>query len=262
MLIVQCQSHEPDAMPLHARLDGDEVLPLTASPFSGTVRPRRDAQPIALSDVRLLPPIVPSKVVAIGKNYHAHVKEMGADKPPTEPQIFLKPSSAVIGPDDTIRLPKISERVDHEAEMALVISRRCRHVSESEAASVILGVTALNDVTARDLQKKDAQWTRGKGFDTFCPIGPAIALGLDPSHLRVTARVNGETRQDSNTDHLIFPIERLIAHITAVMTLYPGDVIATGTPAGISPLHPGDVVEIEVEGVGTLSNPVAADDDA
>jgi 2-keto-4-pentenoate hydratase/2-oxohepta-3-ene-1,7-dioic acid hydratase in catechol pathway len=131
-------------------------------------------------------------------------------------------------------------------------------VSEAEAAAVILGVTALNDVTARDLQKRDGQWTRAKGFDTFCPIGPALAIGLDPRNLRVTSRVNGQTRQDGNTDQLIFPVERLIAHISAVMTLYPGDIIATGTPAGVGPLLPGDTVEVEVEGVGVLSNPVVA----
>jgi 2-keto-4-pentenoate hydratase/2-oxohepta-3-ene-1,7-dioic acid hydratase in catechol pathway len=246
-------------MPLYARLEAEELTPLATSPFSEHIR-LRQGERFTLSDVSLLPPIVPSKVVCIGKNYRAHVRELGGDEPPPEPLIFLKPSSAVIGPGDTIRLPGQSEQVEHEAEMALVIRRKCRAVSEAEAPSAILGVTALNDVTARDLQRRDGQWARAKGFDTFCPIGPALALGLDPRSLRVTARVNGETRQEGNTEQMIFPAERLVAHISAVMTLYPGDVIATGTPAGVGPLRPGDTVEVGVEGVGILSNPVAADD--
>jgi 2-keto-4-pentenoate hydratase/2-oxohepta-3-ene-1,7-dioic acid hydratase in catechol pathway len=261
MRIVHCQTHEPNAMPFYAQIEGDDLTPLATSPFSDHIR-LHAGQRRGLSEVRLLPPIIPSKVVAIGRNYREHVKEMGGAAPPAEPLIFLKPSSAVIGPGEPIRLPSISERVDHEAEMALVIRRKCRRVSETEAPSVILGVTALNDVSARDLQRSDGQWTRAKGFDTFCPIGPALALGLDPGHLRVCSRVNGEIRQDSNTDQMIFNPARLIAFVTSVMTLYPGDVIATGTPAGVGPLKPGDTVEVEVEGVGVLSNPVVADADA
>lgn len=261
MRIVQCQRREPNAMPFYAALEDDVLVPLATSPFSEQIRLRR-AEAIPLADVHLLPPIVPSKVVAIGKNYRDHIKEMGGGAPPPEPLLFLKPSSAVIGPGAPIRLPRLSERVEHEAEMAIVIRRKCRHVSEAEAPAVILGITALNDVTARDLQRRDGQWARAKGFDTFCPLGPALALGLDPHALRVCARVNGETRQDGNTRDLIFGVERLIAHITAVMTLYPGDVIATGTPAGVGPLAPGDTVEVEVEGVGVLSNPVLPDEGA
>lgn len=261
LAIVHAQRLEGEDTPFYGALEGDEITPLGTSPFSESIR-LRGKERVPLRAVRLLPPVVPSKVCAIGKNYRDHVKEMGGDAPPPEPIMFLKPSSAVIGPEAPIRLPSISERVEYEAEMALVIGRRCRRVSESEAASVILGVTALNDVTARDLQRRDGQWSRAKGFDTFCPLGPAIVLGLDFRGLRVTSRVNGETKQDGNTRDLIFPVERLIAHVTACMTLYPGDVIATGTPSGVGPLKPGDRIEVEVEGVGTLSNPVIADTDA
>jgi 2-keto-4-pentenoate hydratase/2-oxohepta-3-ene-1,7-dioic acid hydratase in catechol pathway len=257
MRIVQCQRRDANAMPFYAEIEGNTLRPLATSPFSEGIRLKK-GETIPLDEVTLLPPIVPSKIMCIGKNYRDHVKEMGGDAPPPEPLVFMKPSSSVIGPDVPIELPPLSERVEHESEMALVIRRRCRNVSEAEAAAVILGVTALNDVTARDLQKRDGQWTRAKGFDTFCPIGPALAIGLDPRNLRVTSRVNGQTRQDGNTDQLIFPVERLIAHISAVMTLYPGDIIATGTPAGVGPLLPGDTVEVEVEGVGVLSNPVVA----
>ncbi|MBN1476158.1 fumarylacetoacetate hydrolase family protein [Candidatus Sumerlaeota bacterium] len=260
MRVVQCQHREPNAMPFYAAIEGDELTALASSPFSEPIR-LRHSEKHSLGDVRLLPPVIPSKVVAIGKNYRDHIEEMGG-MAPAEPLVFLKPSSSVIGPGAPILLPALSERVEHEAELAIVIRSRCRRVAESEASAVILGVTALNDVTARDLQKLDGQWSRAKGFDTFCPIGPAIAFGLDPGHLRVTSRINGETRQDSSTDQLVFGVGRLIAHITAFMTLYPGDVIATGTPGGVGPLLDGDTIEVEVEGVGTLTNPVMADPDA
>lgn len=261
MKIVQAQRLEPNSMPFYAVMEGDELTLLASSPFSDSLRLRR-GETCQRGDVRLLPPVIPSKVVAIGKNYQDHVKEMGGDKPPEEPLIFLKPNSSVIGLDDPIIHPSQSERVEHEAELAVVIGRKCHRVSEEEAMGVILGYTALNDVTARDLQRRDGQWSRAKGFDTFCPIGPALVTDLDPNALRVTSRVNGETRQDGNTADLIFKIPRLIAHITAVMTLYPGDVIATGTPAGVGPLTPGDTVEVEVEGIGILSNPVRSWKDA
>lgn len=257
MLIVQAQALKPNAMPFYARLEGDTLTPLGTSPFSDKIRLRDER--IALGEVRLLPPIIPSKVLCIGRNYRAHAEEMGNEVPP-EPLVFMKPSSSVIGPGDLIRLPALSERVDHEGEMALVIKSRCRRVSEEDAANVILGITALNDVTARDLQKRDGQWTRAKGFDTFCPIGPAIAIGLDPSDLAISTRVNGETRQQSRTSLMIHRAEKLVAHITAFTTLYPGDVIATGTPEGIGRLSVGDTVDVELEGVGTLTNPVAADE--
>ena len=213
---------------------------------------------LPLASIRLLPPAEPSKIVCIGRNYREHAQEMN-NAVPTEPLFFLKPPSSVIGPGEEIRRPMdLSQRVDHEGELAIVIGKRCYRLSESDdARSYIAGYTCLNDVTARDLQKKDAQWSRGKGFDTFCPIGPVIATALDPwNGVRVQTRVNGELRQDGTTADFIFPLDVLMRYVTSVMTLQPGDVIATGTPAGVSPLNAGDVVEITVEGVGTLSNPV------
>ena len=205
---------------------------------------------------RLLAPVVPSKIVAIGLNYRDHAAEQG--KPvPAEPLMFLKPSTAVIGHGDAIVLPDGAGRIDHEAEVGVVIGRRARHVREADALQYVFGLTCVNDVTARDLQKKDVQYTRAKGFDTFAPLGPCILTGGDwAAPLAVEGWVNGERRQASSTRELIFGIPRLIAHITAVMTLLPGDVISTGTPAGIGPLASGDRVTVNVEGVGELSNPV------
>ena len=198
----------------------------------------------------------PTKVVAIGLNYRDHAAEV--KKPlPTEPLFFLKPPSAVIGPGDAIRKPAWAGRVDHEAEMGVVVGRVAFDLSGSEAASgCIFGVTAVNDVTARELQRRDVQYTRAKGFDTFCPIGPAVVTGLDPDRLRVVGRVNGQVRQQSDTGQLVFPAAHLVWFVSRVMTLLPGDIISTGTPAGISPLEAGDRVEVEVEGVGVLANPV------
>lgn len=203
----------------------------------------------------LLAPVVPGKIVAVALNYRAHAAEQG--KPlPSEPLFFIKPSTAVIGPGDAIRLPAGVGRVDHEAEVGVVIGRRATAVSPEAAADYILGVTCVNDVTARALQKQIGHYTRAKGFDTFAPVGPAIAIGLDWSNLRVRGRVNGEVRQDSTTGDLIFGVPQLIAFISSVMTLLPGDIISTGTPAGIGPLVAGDTVSVEVEGVGVLENPV------
>jgi len=211
----------------------------------------------ALPDVRLLSPILPSKVVAIGKNYADHAKEMGGEV--TElPLIFLKPSTSVIGTGDTIRLPASSQRVDHEAELAVVIGRPAKDVPREGAMSHVFGYTAANDVTARDQQKADVQFTRAKGYDSFCPLGPWIETVLDPSDLRVTAAVNGEIRQDGRTRDLVHDIARLIEFISAVMTLLPGDVILTGTPAGVGPVKDGDTVTIAIEGIGELTNPVKA----
>jgi len=209
----------------------------------------------SLEEVELLAPVRPTKIVALGKNYRAHAAEMGSDVP-LEPLIFLKPPSAVIGPKEPILLPEISERVDYEGELAVVIGRRARHVSREEALNYVLGYTCANDVTARDLQRRDEQWTRAKGFDTFCPLGPWIVTDVDPGQLTVETRVNGEVRQRGNTRDLVFDVPDLIAHISQIMTLEPGDVIMTGTPAGVGPLHPGDVVEVEIEGIGVLRNPV------
>jgi len=211
---------------------------------------------ILLADVELLPLVRPSKIVCVGLNYHDHAREMGHALP-DEPVLFLKPPSSVIGPGDAIVLPTCSERVDYEAELALVIGRTARHVSEAEAANHLFGYTCANDVTARDLQQKDGQWTRAKSFDTFCPVGPWIETQVaDERALSLRAVVNGQLRQQGNTADMIFPPARLISFISSVMTLLPGDVILTGTPAGIGPLQHGDEVSVEIDQVGFLLNPV------
>lgn len=208
-----------------------------------------------LEQVRLLAPLLPSKVVCVGLNYADHAAEQG--KPlPEEPMLFLKPSTSVIGHREAIMLPEQSERVDHEAELAIVIGRAARQVSADGANDVILGYTCGNDVTARDLQKRDVQYTRAKGFDTFCPLGPHIVTDVDPFDLAIRCLVNGDVRQESSTSQLIFSPAKLVEFISSVMTLLPGDVIMTGTPAGISPLNDDDEVTVEIEGVGTLSNRV------
>ena len=199
-------------------------------------------------------PVDPSIVVCIGLNYKDHAAEMNK-KLPEEPLIFMKPSSSVIGPEDEIRLPEWAGRIEHEAEMALVIKRRAFRVKAGHAMDYVLGLTCLNDVTARELQAKDGQYARAKGFDTFAPIGPGIAVGLDPSALAVEGHVNNELRHKSNTRELIFPVPYLVEYVTRFMTLNPGDVITTGTPSGVGPLRPGDRVTVSVEGVGTLGNP-------
>lgn len=206
---------------------------------------------------RFLPPVMPSIVVCIGLNYKDHAEEMNK-KLPAEPLVFLKPQSAVIGPDDAITLPAWAGRIEHEAEMAVVIKQRASNVKAAHAMDYVLGVTCLNDVTARELQVSDVQYSRAKGFDTFAPMGPCIAVGLDPSALDIEGWVNGERRHKSNTRQLIFPVPYLIEHVTRFMTLKPGDVITTGTPSGVGPLTPGDRVMVKVEGVGTLSNPCLA----
>lgn len=210
-----------------------------------------------LEDLPILPPLAPGKLVCVGRNYAAHAAEHGAAVP-DEPMLFLKPPSAVIAHRAPIRIPPGIGRVDHEAELAVVIGRRARHVRRQDALDYVLGYTCANDVSARDFQKKDGQWGRAKGFDTFCPLGPVIATDLDPARLAVRAILNGELRQEGSTADMIFDVPFLIEFISAVMTLEPGDVILTGTPEGVSPLAPGDVIAIEVEGVGTLRNPVAA----
>jgi 2-keto-4-pentenoate hydratase/2-oxohepta-3-ene-1,7-dioic acid hydratase in catechol pathway len=214
----------------------------------------------ALSDVRLLSPILPSKVVGVGRNYAAHAAELG-NEVPTEPLLFLKPSTTVIGPGDAIRLPLQSSQVEHEAELAVVINARgAREVSRERALDSVFGYTIANDVTARDLQKKDPQWTRAKGFDSFAPLGPWIDTTVDPADLRVTAEVDGELRQDGRTSQFVFDVATLVSYISHVMTLLPGDVILTGTPAGVGPLAAGQSVTVAVEGLGSLTNPVVAHD--
>jgi 2-keto-4-pentenoate hydratase/2-oxohepta-3-ene-1,7-dioic acid hydratase in catechol pathway len=219
---------------------------------------RAQRSDLALASVRLLSPVLPSKIVCVGRNYVEHAKELQHEVP-TSPLIFLKPPSAVIGPGDEIRRPHaLSQRVDHEGELGVVIGKRCYGLREDEdVRAYILGYTCVNDVTARDLQNKDGQWTRAKGFDTFCPIGPVVADGLDPwKGVQVQTRLNGQIRQDGNTSQFIFPLDVIVRYIASVMTLLPGDVIATGTPAGVGPMQPGDVVEVTVAGVGNLRNPV------
>ncbi len=214
-----------------------------------------DEVPGGIESLQVLAPVMPSKIVAVALNYKLHAAEQGKPLPP-EPLIFIKPSTSVIGPGDAIRLPPGVGRVDHEAEMGIVIGRRATAVPAERAADYILGVTCVNDVTARELQKKVGHYTRPKGFDTFAPVGPCIALGLDWSNLRVQGWVNDTLRQDSTTADLIFPVPELVAFISAIMTLVPGDIITTGPPAGIGPLAAADTVRVRVEGVGDLVNPV------
>ena len=211
-----------------------------------------------LDNVRLLPPVTPSKIVCIGRNYHEHAAELN-NPIPKEPLIFLKPPSAIIGPDEPIVAPAISKLIHHEGELAVVIARRCSQLAYSDdVRPFILGFTCLNDVTARDIQRADVQFTRGKGFDTFCPLGPLVETQLDLPSTTVSTFVNGIQRQSGAVSDMMFPVDVIIRWISRVMTLVPGDVIATGTPSGVGPLVPGDVVEVVVSGVGTLRNPVVA----
>ncbi len=211
---------------------------------------------VAWDEAKLLAPVIPTKIVAVGKNYATHAVEMGSEIPES-PILFLKPPTSVIGPLQAIRLPVESKEVHHEAELAVVIGQVTKNVEIEDVGPKILGYTAANDVTARDLQREDGQWTRAKGFDTFCPLGPAIDTDLDPQEdLAIVARVNGETRQSATTSELIFGVGELVSFVSKVMTLLPGDVILTGTPEGVGPIEHGDRVEVEVEGVGVLVNPV------
>jgi 2-keto-4-pentenoate hydratase/2-oxohepta-3-ene-1,7-dioic acid hydratase in catechol pathway len=213
---------------------------------------------LALSDATLAVPVRPSKIVCVGRNYRAHAAELG-NEVPTEPLLFLKPPSSLLPSGGIITRPKISQRTDFEGELAVVMGRTCHKLpADTDVRPLILGYTALNDFTARDLQKQDSQWTRGKGFDTFCPVGPLVTNEIDPwAGVTVETRVNGEVRQHGNTRDFIFPLDVIIRYIADVMTLFPGDVIATGTPEGVGPVLAGDVIEINVEGVGTLRNTVA-----
>ena len=213
---------------------------------------------VGLSDVRLMAPCAPSKAVCIGLNYRDHAEEMKHDLP-KEPLFFLKPSSSLNDPEGEIRYPAISRNVHHEAELAVVIGKKAKHIKAEQAYDFVFGYTCANDVTARDIQKSDGQWTRGKGFDTFMPIGPWIETELDPHTLDIKGSVNGKLRQSSNTKNLIFRIPELIEFVTQVMTLYPGDVILTGTPSGVGPMEVGDTVTVEIAGIGALTNKVVAD---
>ena len=212
---------------------------------------------VPFEQARLLAPVFPTKVIGVGRNYVEHAAERGAEVP-AEPVIFLKPATAVVGPEAAVAIPPEAEEVHHEAELAVVVGRVARRVAAEDAAAYIFGYTAANDVSARDLQKRDGQWTRAKGFDTFCPLGPAIETELDPTGLGIACRVNGETRQDGNTADMVFGVGELLAFVSRVMTLLPGDVILTGTPAGVGPIRPGDRMEVEIERIGLLRNPVVA----
>lgn len=222
-----------------------------------SLRTRR-IEPIPLDGAALLPPVRPSKIVCIGRNYREHAEELGHEVP-KEPLIFLKATSALLPPGGIVRRPKISERVDHEGELGVVIGKTCyQPAADADIRQYILGYTCVNDVTARDLQNKDGQWSRSKGFDTFCPVGPLVTDEIDPwAGVGVSTRVNGEIKQSGNTRDFIFDLDRVIRHIAQAMTLFPGDLIPSGTPSGVGPLVAGDVVEVSVEGVGTLKNPVA-----
>lgn len=219
---------------------------------------RRQEATIPVEEVRLLAPSRPSKIICIGRNYVEHAKEHNAEVPKI-PLIFMKPPSAIINPGDTILLPPQSEQVEHEAELVAVIGKRGRAIPADEAAGYILGYTIGNDVTARDLQRSDGQWTRAKGFDTFCPFGPWIDTEFDPSDAVISCRVNGQIRQMASTRDMVFSVPTLVAFISSVMTLEPGDLIFTGTPAGVGPLKAGDIVEVEIENLGKLSNPVSVE---
>jgi 2-keto-4-pentenoate hydratase/2-oxohepta-3-ene-1,7-dioic acid hydratase in catechol pathway len=236
----------------------DMVAALVGDPLYQGIEPTGERLP--LDEVRLLAPVIPrSKVVCVGRNYADHAAEMGSDLP-EEPLLFLKPNTSVVGPHDPVTYPRQSSEVHYEGELAVVIRRICRDVPAERARDVIFGYTVGNDVTARDLQKKDVQFTRAKGFDSFCPLGPWVETDLDPSDLEITTTVNGEVRQRGRTSQLIFDVPTLIAYITSVMTLLPGDVVLTGTPAGVGPMHPGDDVAVTVQGIGTLSNKVVSRD--
>lgn len=231
-------------------LHGETIYLLSGDIFAG---PTETKKKVLLENVKVLPPLIPSKIVAIGLNYQKHIQESPFG-PPEVPLIFLKPPSSVIGHLDHIVLPETCKRVDYEGELGIVIGKKAKAVSKDRALDYVVGYSIVNDVSARDYQVKDKQWTRGKGIDTFCPFGPVIATGLDPDNLKIETRLNGKTVQSSNTNDLLFKSRDLISFISEYMTLFPGDLIATGTPSGVGPMKKGDVVEIEIEGIGALKN--------
>jgi 2-keto-4-pentenoate hydratase/2-oxohepta-3-ene-1,7-dioic acid hydratase in catechol pathway len=233
--------------PRFARIEGNLGHLYDRAPWLGG----KTVDQTAAVEGNLLCPVAPSKIVCIGRNYAAHAKEMGAEAP-AEPMLFLKPPSALLDPGGTVLCPPESAKVEHEAELTVVIGKRAKNVPKAQALSYVFGYTCACDVTARDVQRKDVQFTRGKGFDTFCPIGPFIETELDPSAVRVQCRVSGQTRQDGNTRNMIFDVPTLVAYVSRMMTLEPGDVILTGTPEGVGPLAPGDVLEVEIDGIGVL----------
>jgi 2-keto-4-pentenoate hydratase/2-oxohepta-3-ene-1,7-dioic acid hydratase in catechol pathway len=244
-----------NSSPHYGLLESESVQEISGLPWTQWSRSSRRWR---IADVRLIAPVDPSKIVCIGRNYAAHAAELG-NEVPKEPLMFLKPPSSLIGLGEAIVLPPYSQRVEHEGELAVIIGRRCSRLPDSDdSLAYVLGYTCLNDVTARDLQKSDVQFTRAKGFDTFCSVGPHIETDIDPTNVLVETHVNGAVRQCGNTSLMIYPCAFLIRWISRMMTLYPGDVIATGTPAGVGPLVTGDTVEVSVSGIGVLRNPVHA----
>jgi len=249
-------SHPSLNGPRYASVLASAAFPLPADFSLENVSVLETTTSFPLDDVKLLVPVVPSKIVCVGRNYREHAAEMG-NKMPDEPLLFLKAPSALIASGDNIELPRASQQVEHEGELGVVIGRTARNVPEDEdPLEYVFGYTCVNDVTARDLQRKDVQFTRGKSFDTFCPVGPWIQTELDPTNANVTTRLNSEIKQQGNTGDMAFPVAFLIRYISEIMTLYPGDLIATGTLAGVSKMKDGDVVEVEVAGIGVLRNQV------
>ena len=233
-------------------VEGLQVRALTAEPWAGGLA---EGPAYGLSEVSLLAPVVPSKVVCVGRNYRAHAKELG-NEVPREPLLFIKPSTSVIGPGGEIRIPEASKEVHHEAELAVVVGRTLSRATAAETREAVFGWTCLDDVTARDIQRAEQHFTRAKGYDTFCPIGPVVETDLDPLEVVVTCRVNGEQRQRGHTKDMVVDPYALLAFVSQIMTLLPGDVVSTGTPEGVGPIRRGDWVEVEVSGIGVLKNPV------
>jgi 2-keto-4-pentenoate hydratase/2-oxohepta-3-ene-1,7-dioic acid hydratase in catechol pathway len=251
----QSASSPQSTTPAFGIIEGNQVHELTTAPW---IDLSRTGATHALTNAKLVAPVTPSKIVCVGRNYAAHAAELG-NEIPKEPMIFLKPPSSIVGPGDAIVLPKYSQRVEHEGELAIVIGKTCGHLGDNDnPLSYVLGYTCANDVTARDLQKADVQFTRAKGFDTFCPIGPHIETELDPANVIVETRVNHDLRQSGSTSLMIYPCAFLVRWISRMMTLLPGDVISTGTPSGVGPLAAKDTVEVFVNGIGVLRNPVHA----
>ena len=249
-------SHESLPAARYAVLEGSNVFPLAPDNNFENIETPNEEGVLALDEVKLLAPVAPSKIVCVGRNYREHAAELG-NKMPDEPLLFLKAPSAVIAPGEAIELPNASQHVEHEGELGVVIGRVTRKLSQAEdPLKYVFGYTCVNDVTARDLQRKDVQFTRGKSFDTFCPVGPWIETDIDPGNVAVETRLNGEVKQKGNTADMAFPVSFLIRYISEIMTLYPGDLIATGTPAGVSRMKHGDTVAVEVAGIGVLRNPV------
>ncbi|HEX5885629.1 MAG TPA: fumarylacetoacetate hydrolase family protein [Pyrinomonadaceae bacterium] len=249
-------SHESLPAARYAALSGSSVFPLPSDYNFEDIQIPNEESVLTLDEVKLLAPVAPSKIVCVGRNYREHAAELG-NKMPDEPLLFLKAPSAVIGSGEQIEIPNASQQVEHEGELGVVIGRTARNLSQHEdPLNYVFGYTCVNDVTARDLQRKDVQFTRGKSFDTFCPVGPWIETDIDPGNVAVETRLNGEVKQKGNTADMAFPVHFLIRYISEIMTLYPGDLIATGTPAGVSRMKHGDTVEVEVAGIGVLRNEV------